>query len=183
MVREELGRRMERGVSMEWNMSKSDLEMGLSRLKQATYPQKTYCPLPRIKEIDPLFPLTRYEFYGVVSDRRFVISPVLLGFHKNVSVLYGTITRRDTECQLTVEVKLPRATRLVWWLYMVLCLFFAYILVSAVETSGGIFREAMITLGCLLGGILVRAALQWTVNNQAQRALTVLQRMFNINPM
>ena len=168
---------------MRWNMSKDDLEIGLDRLKRATYPQKIYCPLPMIKENDPLFPLSRYEFYGVISDRRFVISPVLLGFHKNVSVLHGTITRRDTECQLTVKVKLPRATRLVWGLYMVLCLFFAYILVSAVETSGGIFREAMITLGGLMGGILVRAVLQWTVNNQARRALAVLRRMFNLSPM
>jgi len=97
--------------------------------------------------------------------------------------LHGTITRGDRECQLTVKVKLPRSTRIVWGLYMVLCLFFAYILVSAVETSGGIFRELMITLGSLMGGILVRAVLQWTVNNQARRALAVLRRMFNLSPM
>jgi len=168
---------------MKSNMSKDELEVGLTRLKHATYPQKTYCPLLMIKENDPLFPLSRYEFYGVVNDRRFMISPVISGYTRNVSVLHGTITRGDRECQLTVKVKLPRSTRIVWGLYMVLCLFFAYILVSAVETSGGIFRELMITLGSLMGGILVRAVLQWTVNNQARRALAVLRRMFNLSPM
>ena len=168
---------------MKWNISKDDLKIGLTRLKCATYPQKIYCPLPMIKENDPLFPLSRYEFYGVISDRRFVISPVISGYTRNVSVLHGTITRRDTECQLTVKVKLPRATRLVWGVYMVLCLFFAYIFVSAVEKTGGVSREIMIILGNLLGGVLVRAVLQWTVNNQARRSLAVLQRMFNLNPM
>jgi len=58
---------------MKWNMSKDDLEIGLTRLKRATYSQKTYCPLPMIEENDPLFPLSRYELYGAANERRFMI--------------------------------------------------------------------------------------------------------------
>ena len=156
---------------VKWNISKDDLETGLERLKNVTYSQKKFSPKLIIEKSHPM---SRFKFHGVINEKTFMISPVVLGYNRCPPVLYGTIAKKAEEFELSVRVKPVPAARIIW---VVCMLWIAFCLCIGHLGSGSTwdYRE----IGVIVMGILVSILLQWFININAQEALTFLQDIFN----
>ena len=159
---------------VKWNISKNNLEFGLEKLKNVTYPQKKYCQQVTIEKS---YPISRFKFYGVVSEKFFTISPVVLGLNRVAAVLYGTVEKSNIEAKLTIKVKPQPFDRFVLAIsvFCVFCLCGCF--PAAVAT--GDYRVVGGTLLTMAMGILMRVVVEKIIGKQIETSLSILQDIFN----
>jgi hypothetical protein len=102
-------------------------------LNKITYPQKKYHAQTLIERSSPV---SNYQYYGRIEERRFYISPVLFGLNRITTVLTGYITESDMGCKATIRVCFApyiRNTLFVVAFWFVLCFLVAIATVEEVS--------------------------------------------------
>jgi hypothetical protein len=79
-------------------LSRQQWNDGMEGLNKITYPQKKYHAQTLIERSSPV---SNYQYYGRIEERRFYISPVLFGLNRITTVLAGYITESDMGCKAT----------------------------------------------------------------------------------